>query len=55
LTCFTREQRAIILFQYQKKVDEIAEQCEWKATFGVDEIVNMILDIVEEMESEIGR
>lgn len=50
--CFTSERRAIILSRYQEKVDEIAEHCEWKTVFSVDEIVNMILDIVEELEKE---
>lgn len=32
---------------YMKKVNQIAEDCDWVASFGPEEIVNMIANILE--------
>lgn len=32
---------------YMKKVNQIAEDCDWKTSFGPEEIVNMIATILE--------
>lgn len=32
---------------YMKKVHEIAEACDWKTSFGPEEIVGLIADILE--------
>lgn len=32
---------------YMKKVNQIAEDCDWVTSFGPEEIVNMIADILE--------
>ena len=32
---------------YMEQVDYIADECDWKTTFGPAEIVNMISEIIE--------
>ena len=32
---------------YMKKVNQIAEDCDWVTSFGPEEIVNMIANILE--------
>lgn len=33
---------------YMGQVKDIAEKCDWKSTFGPEEIVGMISDIIEQ-------
>lgn len=47
---FTQEQRQKIYEAYMKKVDEIAEECDWVTHFGPKEIINILLNIVEKGE-----
>jgi hypothetical protein len=32
---------------YMLKVNEICEECDWVTSFGPEEIINMVADIVE--------
>jgi len=32
---------------YMKKVEEIAEECDWKTHFGPEEIVSLIAGLIE--------
>jgi hypothetical protein len=43
-----------LLFQlYMERVDEITEVCDWKTSFGPEEIVGIIASIIEENVDDI--
>jgi hypothetical protein len=43
-----------LLFQlYMERVDEIVEVCDWKTSFGPEEIVGIIASIIEDNFDDI--
>jgi hypothetical protein len=43
-----------LLFQlYMERVDEITEVCDWKTSFGPEEIVGIIASIIEDNFDDI--
>ena len=42
------EQRQIIFEEYMKKVDHIAEECDWVTHIEPETLVNLVLNVVEE-------
>lgn len=44
---FTKEQKEEIYNKYMRKINEIADECDWKTNFAPKEIIEILLNIIE--------